>query len=235
MVLDAQYGKVLNENEGPTRTVSTTEALRSGILAGDFKPGERMLEVNLSERLGVSRTPIREALKLLAGEGLLDHTPNRGYYVREYSTEDIVQAYEIRAALEGLAARRAAQLGMEQAERAIIERALSDGQKLLNSDDFSSMDRSLYGQINSAFHSAIHSASRSRMLRDHLRQSQQIAPSSHRNVVAFEHDDVKRRLADHYRIYEAILCRDGGRAELLMRGHVESVKISLLRTISRQA
>ncbi len=71
------------------------------------------------------------------------------------------------------------------------------------------------------------------MLRDMLRQSQQIAPSSHRNVIAFELSDVRRRHDDHHRIYEAILCRDAGRAELLMRDHVESIKVSLLRSISR--
>ncbi|HWW48673.1 MAG TPA: GntR family transcriptional regulator [Xanthobacteraceae bacterium] len=220
--------------EGITRSVSITDSLRCAILAGEFQPGERMLEVSLSERLHVSRTPIREALKALAGEGLLDHIPNRGYYVREYSVDDIVQAYEIRAALEGLAARRAAQLGMSTEDRAVIEAALRDGEAILNKGELSPHDRMLYGEINSAFHGAIHSAGQSRMLRDMLRQSQQIAPSSHRNVIAFEQLDVRRRHDDHFRIYEAILCRDGARAELLMRDHVESVKISLLRSISRE-
>ncbi|MBN8962429.1 MAG: GntR family transcriptional regulator [Rhizobiales bacterium] len=221
------------EDEVLTRSVSITDTLRSSILAGEFKPGERIYEVNLSEQLDVSRTPIREALKVLAGEGLLDYIPNRGYHVREYSVDDIVQAYEIRAALEGLAAKRAAQLGMSAEERAIVEAALRDGEALLNKSRLSSEDRNQYGIINTAIHSAIHAAGQSRMLRDMLRQSQQIAPSSHRNVIAFELSDVRRRHDDHHRIYEAILCRDGGRAELLMRDHVESIKISLLRSISR--
>jgi len=223
------------KDSGPTtRSASTAAALRGAILAGEFAPGERMYELGLSERLKVSRTPIREALKSLAGEGLLDHIPNRGYYVREYSVDDIVQAYEIRAALEGLAARRAAQLGMAAEERAIVEKALHDGETFLKKCDFSSSDRVLYGEINAAFHSAILAGSQSRMLRDQLRLSQQIAPSSHRNIVAFERRDVRRRHDDHFRIYEAILCRDAGRAELLMRDHVESVKIALIRSISRE-
>lgn len=222
-----------SEDESVTRSVSITENLRTAILAGEFRPGERMFEVNLSERLNVSRTPIREALKVLAGEGLLDYTPNRGYHVREYSVDDIVQAYEIRAVLEGLAAKRAAQIGMSPEERAIVEAALRDGDNLLNKGRLSPNDRNLYGVINTAIHSAIHFAGQSRMLRDMLRQSQQIAPSSHRNVIAFEHPDVRRRHDDHHRIYEAILCRDAGRAELLMRDHVESIKVSLLRSIAR--
>jgi GntR family transcriptional regulator of vanillate catabolism len=222
------------DDEVLTRSVSISDTLRSSILAGDFQPGERIYEVNLSEQLKVSRTPIREALKALAGEGLLDYIPNRGYHVREYSVDDIVQAYEIRAALEGLAAKRAAQLGMAAEERAIVEEALRDGENLLNKSRLSAVDRNQYGIINSAIHGAILAAGRSRMLRDMLRQSQQIAPSSHRNVIAFELSDVRRRHDDHHRIYEAILCRDSGRAELLMRDHVESIKVSLLRSISRE-
>jgi len=221
------------EDEVLTRSVSITDMLRSSILACEFKPGERIYEVNLSEQLKVSRTPIREALKALAGEGLLEYIPNRGYHVRQYSVDDIVQAYEIRAALEGLAAKRAAQLGMAAKERAIIEAALRDGESLLNKSRLSTVDRNQYGIINAAIHSAIHAAGQSRMLRDMLRQSQQVAPASHRNVIAFELSDVRRRHDDHHRIYEAILCRDGSRAELLMRDHVESIKVSLLRSISR--
>lgn len=217
-----------------TRSASTTAALRAAILAGEFAPGERIYEQGLSERLQVSRTPIREALKSLAGEGLLDHVPNRGYYVRQYSLDDIIEAYEIRGALEGLAARRAAQHGLGAEERAIIEKALQDGEVLLEKSEHASTDRVLYGEINSAFHGAILAGSRSRMLRDQIRHSQQIAPSAHRNVVAFERRDVRRRHDDHHRIYEAILCRDAGRAELLMRDHVESVKIALIRSMSRE-
>lgn len=164
-------------NENTTRSASIAAALRGAILAGEFAPGERMYELGLSERLKVSRTPIREALKSLAGEGLLDHVPNRGYYVRAYSVDDIVQAYEIRAALEGLAARRAAQLGLAAEERAIIEKALDAGEAFLKKGGFTASHRVLYGEINSAFHGAILAGGRSRMLRDQLRLSQQVAPS----------------------------------------------------------
>lgn len=219
-----------SRNELTTQSVSIAESLRCSILAGEFTPGERLYEVSLSERLNVSRTPIRAALQSLAGEGLLIHIPNRGYYVREYSVDDIVQAYEIRAALEGLSAKRAALLGLADEERAIIEKALKDGDELLARGQLTSADRGLYGKINVAFHAAIHSAGRSRMLKDMLRASQQVAPSSHRNVIAFDHPDVRRRHDDHHRIYEAVLYRDGARAEMLMRDHVESVKISLIRS-----
>lgn len=219
------------ETEATTRSVSIAETLRCAILAGDFAPGERMIEINLSERLNVSRTPIRAAFQALAGEGLLVHTPNKGYYVREFSLEDIVQAYEIRAALEGLAARRAAQSGMSTEQMEAVEEALSAGDALVEQESFTPEDRGRYGQINQTFHDIVHAAGGSTMIRDMLRISQQVAPSSHRNVIAFEPRDVRRRHDDHHRIYEAILTRDGGRAEILMRDHVESVKLSLIRTL----
>jgi GntR family transcriptional regulator of vanillate catabolism len=193
-----------------------------------------MFEVTLSERLNVSRTPIRAALHSLAGEGLLTHIPNRGYYVREFSADEIMQAYEIRATLEGLAAKRAAQLGLQQGERELMEAALKEGDDLLSKPELVPSARGAYAEINVAFHSAIHRAAQSRMLSDMLRMSQRVAPSSHRNVIAFEHADVRRRHDDHHRIYEAVLCRDGARAEMLMRDHVETVRISLIRALARK-
>jgi GntR family transcriptional regulator, vanillate catabolism transcriptional regulator len=216
----------------PSVSLSTTEKLRAAVLASEFVPGERLYEVRLSERLGVSRTPIRAALQALASDGLLDYAPHRGYSVRSFDAAEILQAYEIRAVLEGLAAKRAAQLGMGDAPRRDIEGALLEGDRLLSRGHLIPEDRIAYGAINSTIHNAILTAGQARMLGDMLRLSQQVAPSSHRNVVAFEYQDVRRRHDDHHRIFEAILCRDPGRAELLMRDHVESVKLSLSRSES---
>jgi GntR family transcriptional regulator of vanillate catabolism len=68
----------------PTRSASVVETLRSAILSGEYNPGERLHEVRLTARLGVSRTPVRAALQTLASEGLLDYAPNRGYAVRTF-------------------------------------------------------------------------------------------------------------------------------------------------------
>lgn len=210
-------------------SASTTDRLRSAVLAGEFKPGERLYEERLSERLGVSRTPVRTALQALASDGLLDHAPHRGYSVRAFDMSETLQAYEIRAVLEGLAARRAAQLGLDVAGQRVVEEALRDGDRLLARGHLEPDDRITYGAINFRIHHAIYLAGQSRMLGDMLRLSQQVAPSSSRNVIAFEYQDVRRRHDDHHRIFEAILCRDAGRAELLMRDHVESVRRALIR------
>lgn len=226
-----------NLSNGQERPVSSvvTERLRAAVLAGEFAPGERLYEVELSQRLGVSRTPVRAALQALASDGLLDHVPHRGYSVRAFDLAETMQAYEIRAVLEGLAARRAAQQGMSAEECRAVERALNEGDQLLSRGHLVPEDRIAYGAINFTIHNAIYDAGHSRMLGEMLRLSQQVAPSSYRNVIAFEYNDVRRRHDDHRRIFEAILCRDGARAELLMRDHVESVRLALIRTSAEDA
>jgi GntR family transcriptional regulator of vanillate catabolism len=216
----------------PSVSSAVTDRLRSAVLAGDFTPGDRLYEVPLSERFGVSRTPLRTALQALASDGLLEHVPNRGYYVRAFDIEETLQAYEIRAVLEGLAAKRAAQLGLKDTERRSFENALAEGDRLLARGYLVPDDRIAYGALNFSIHQAILVTGQSRMLGDMLRLSQQVAPSSYRNVIAFEFQDVRRRHDDHHRIFEAILSRDSRRAELLMRDHVESVRLALLRSAS---
>lgn len=229
-------GKTTAEAEA-SRPVSSvvTERLRAAVLAGEFSPGERLYEVELSDRLGVSRTPVRTALQALASDGLLDHVPHRGYCVRAFDLSETMQAYEIRAVLEGLAARRAAQRGLSAAECRAVERALNDGDQLLSRGYLIPDDRIAYSAINFTIHNAIYDAGKSRMLGEMLRLSQQVAPSSYRNVIAFEYNDVRRRHGDHRRIFEAILCRDGARAEMLMRDHVESVRLALIRASTEPA
>jgi GntR family transcriptional regulator of vanillate catabolism len=218
------------DERAATRSLSVADRIRSAILSGQFAPGERLQEVRLSERLGVSRTPVRSALQALASEGLLDYAPNRGYAVRKFQTSEIVDAYDIRAMLEALAARFAAERGLSDEERGIIEKSLTDGDTLLASGVLRDEDRIAYGAINFVFHDTVHAASRCRMVGDMIRLCQRVPQSSVRNIVAFEYKDVRRRHDDHHRIYDAILLRDPWRAEMLMRDHVASVKSSLIRS-----
>jgi GntR family transcriptional regulator of vanillate catabolism len=218
-----------------TRSLSVADRIRTAILSGEINAGVRLHEVKLSESLGVSRTPVRAALQALSSQGLLDYTPNRGYAVRQFQTSEVVDAYEIRSTLEALAARFAAERGLAEAERNIIERALTAGDDLLAKPQLYEEDRVTYGAINFVLHDAIHVAARCRMLCDMIRLCQSVPQSSHRNVVAFEHAAVRRRHDDHHRIYDAILMRDSHRAEFLMREHVASVKSGLVRQLSGRA
>lgn len=218
-----------------TRSESVVEGLRAAILAGEFQPGERLHEVKLTALLGVSRTPVRAALQKLASEGLLDHVPNRGYTLRKFSVGEVINAYEVRAVLEGLAARLSAERGLGTSELSILQRALSDGDDLLRNGHITDHHRAEYSRINASFHETIQLAADSRLLSDTVYLCQQVPVSSPRNVVAFEERDVRRRHDDHHRIFEAIVGREPWRAEMLMRDHVASVKSSLVRSLSSPA
>ncbi|TPG59738.1 GntR family transcriptional regulator [Roseomonas nepalensis] len=209
------------------RSLSVADELRAAVIAGEFGPGERLQEVRLSKRLGVSRTPVRLALQALAADGLLEHAPRRGYSVRRFDATEILNAFEIRAALEGLAARFAAERGLEEAARARLEAILAEGDALLSRGELPEGSRPAYIRMNAAFHEALHGASGSRMLGEMLRLSQNLPLSSHHHVVAFEYRRVRRRHDDHHRILEAVLRRDARRAENLMCDHVASIKAGL--------
>jgi GntR family transcriptional regulator, vanillate catabolism transcriptional regulator len=225
----------LSEASSSTRFESVVETLRAAVLAGEFQAGERLHEVKLTARLGVSRTPVRAALQKLASEGLLDYTPNRGYTLREFSISEVIGAYEVRAVLEGLAARLSAERGLNVSEIATLQQALRDGDDLLRNGQITDDHRAQYSRMNACFHETIHGSAGSRLLNETVYLCQQVPVSSPRYIVAFEERDVRRRHDDHHRIFEAIIGREPWRAEMLMRDHVASVKSSLVRSLSSPA
>ena len=92
----------------PTSSLRVSEELREAILSGEFGPGERLRTASLAKRFGSSRTPVREALVQLEGEGLVDIEPRRGALVRSFASADLIDLYEVRVLLEPAAAARAA-------------------------------------------------------------------------------------------------------------------------------
>lgn len=218
-----------------TRSLSVIDRLREEILGGALASGERLNEVRLSQLLGVSRTPVRAALQVLAGEGLLDYAPNRGYVVRVFSGSEALDAYDIRGQLEGLAARFAAERGLGAEDRAAIEQSLREGEALVEKPAFEPGDMSLYRVINGTFHDTIIGAAKNRMLNEMIRTCYKVPASSSRNIVGFEVRNMRRRHDDHHRIYEAILAGEPWRAELLMREHLANVKSALLKSREAQA
>src|SRR5476649_2416987 len=122
--LDPTFPEPASGLRAGNRALSVMDRVREAVLDGSVGAGERLNEVQLSKTLSVSRTPVRAALQALAGEGLLDYAPNRGFTVREFPLPAIVDAYDIRAALEGVAVRFAAERGLGEQEKESIERAL---------------------------------------------------------------------------------------------------------------
>lgn len=237
---DAPLERTSRDNELPgsirdgRSALSVTDRLREAILGGEIATGVRLNEVRLSQMMEVSRTPVRAALQALAGEGLLDYVPNRGFLVRTFPLSEIVDAYDIRAQLEGLATRFAAERGLSAQDREVVEQALADGDALLNKGVFETGDMSRYRIINGNFHDTILGAAKNRMLGEMIRICHHVPVSSNRNIVAFEHRNVRRRHDDHHRIYEAILAREPHRAEALMREHIASIKSSLVNSLRAQ-
>jgi GntR family transcriptional regulator, vanillate catabolism transcriptional regulator len=225
----------LSEASSSTLFESVLETLRAAVLAGEFQAAERLHEVKLTMRFGASRTPVRAALQKLASEGLLDYTPNRGYTVREFSIGEMISAYEVRAVLEGLAARLSAERGLNISEIAILQQALREGDDLLRNGQITDDHRSQYGRINACFHETVHRSAGSRLLSETVYLCLRVPVSSPRYIVAFEERDVRRRHDDHHRIFEAIIGREPWRAEMLMRDHVASVKSSLVRSLLSSA
>jgi GntR family transcriptional regulator, vanillate catabolism transcriptional regulator len=215
-----------------SQTGRTLLNLRGMLLRGDFQPGERISELPLVARLGVSRTPIRLALDRLAHEGLLEPSPTGGFVVRAFSVEDIWDAIETRGMLEGAAARLAAERLVHLDELAQLREYRDELDAMVrleaDPDHFAEPDIDSYARyldLNELFHSEIVKLSKSSMLRralDHVTSVPFASPSALLYVrsklprapqifaIAHEH---------HRAIVEAIEQRQGSRAEALAREH----------------
>lgn len=214
------------------RVAGVTRSLKSALLDGSWEPGARLNEVQLAAQLGVSRTPIRSALQQLAGEGLVEYRSNRGFFVRQFDVADIVDAFEMRALAEGLAARLAAERGLTPHDEIAIEAALQDGESALECEDETEARR-LYSESNDKFHGTIQRAARSRLLGDVVALCNTIPQTLSQNVMSFTRTAARARAYQHREIYAAILSRKPREAEDLMRAHVLDVRRAVARDFAK--
>ena len=204
-----------------TLSQQVTQTLRDWVLHGRFKPGERIEEVPTAKAMGVSRTPIRAALATLANEGLIDHQPNRGYFVQQFDPRVIASAYEVRAVLEGLACKLAAQRGLDPQQIEKLRECLAAGDRILAKGVLLSEDHEPYQRINVELHTTLLDASSNPWLGRFAEQAQNIPYASDRIVLwDVPHAVILRSHGDHHRIVEAVIDGASGRAEQLMREHV---------------
>jgi GntR family transcriptional regulator, vanillate catabolism transcriptional regulator len=203
--------------------------IREMILRGELPPGERLGEEALAERLGVSRTPIRQALPALAREGLLAAAGRRGYVVRSFSPQDVLDAIETRGLLEGLAARRIAEKGATPELIRSLKECLSQGDAILAKRRFESADEQRYSEMNGRFHALIVEGAGSRILADALARNDHV-PFASATAVAFSRDTAQLLPVlsyahrQHHAIVQALENRESARAEALMREHATPVK-----------
>ncbi len=203
--------------------------LREMILRGELRPGERLAEVGLAERLGVSRTPIRQALPALAREGLLAAAGRRGYVVRSFSPQDVLDAIETRGVLEGLAALRVAERCASSDLLEQLQECLKQGDAILAKRRFESADEQRYSEMNGRFHALIVEGAGSRILADALARNDHV-PFASATAVAFSRDTAQLLPVlsyahrQHHAIVQALENRESARAEALMREHATPVK-----------
>lgn len=217
-----------------TLSQQVTDKLRDWILHGRFKPGERIEEIPIASSMGVSRTPVRAALATLASEGLIDHLPKRGYLVRVFELDVILAAYEVRAVLEGLACRSAAQRGLSEAQIQQLRQSLDEGDRILAKGVLLPEDHEPYQKINVDLHNTLLEASANPWLGRFVDQAHHIPYASDRIVLwDVDHTVILRSHGDHRRIVEAVIERDSARAEQLMREHVYYAGIILKNNYQR--
>jgi len=195
-------------------------ALRDQLLRGDFAPDERLHEVVLAEKLQVSRTPIREALRSLAEEGLLVYEPNRGYRVRRFSLDYILKAFRLRMVLEGLSARLAAESPLSEDAQQEFVRALEQGDALLLQLDTPDFDVEQWRAMNKAFHFAIHHHADNELLLQTARGSARIPVVIQGAFRWYGTADYRRSHEEHHRLFDAISRGQADRADHLMQEHI---------------
>jgi GntR family transcriptional regulator of vanillate catabolism len=213
-------------DRSPSQTLKAQLALRELILGGELKPGERISELPLVERLGVSRTPVRMALVRLEEEGLLESLPSGGFVVSSFSERDVFDAIEIRGTLEGLAARLAAERGLAPARLLPLKDCLAELDDLLASglaDLEAAFSR--YIDLNARFHALLLELADSAPLTRQLDRIAAIPFASPSGFVMAQSSMPEARTIltvaqdQHRCVVEAIENREGGRAEMLMREH----------------
>lgn len=207
---------------------SVIRILRDKIISGEFAAGERLAEIPTAERLGISRTPVRIAFRALAQEGLLEKLPRRGYQVRNVTQTQICDSVEVRGVLEGLAARQAAEAGLNQATCDGLLACLAEGDELFENGLLREEDVEKYHNMNMRFHDLIIAASDNSAIKAALALSEHM-PFASVNALAFNPQQLDREFRrlhyahmQHHAVYQALVKGQSARAEALMKEHAHA-------------
>ncbi|MDB5367980.1 MAG: transcriptional regulator, GntR family [Rhodospirillales bacterium] len=202
--------------------------LRGMILDRALKPGEKISEQALCERFGVSRTPLREALKVLAAEGIVELLPHRGATIARITEDEVDELFPIMAALEGLAG----ELACEQASDADIARVRKLHDAMIKA--YRAGDEVQYLRFNRAIHEAMFEIARNDALKSMYQQILTRIHSS-RFVVRKSEANWKSAVQEHEEIMAALAARDKRRLPKLLRKHVTGTTISIAKEALAQA
>ncbi len=211
----------IKNNNSHSLTVKVFEEIEQAILSGVYSVGDQLVESKISLELGVSRTPVREALKQLELDGLVKTIPNRGTFVVGISTQDIIDIYTIRIAVEGISSQWAA-------ER-ITDAQIKELETIVELQEFYSSKGDVLQllQLDSKFHEIIYDISGSRILKhtlasfhNHLKRARESSLlSAGRTIEAVK---------EHRAIFEAIASKNSSKAKELTETHIMNARNNIL-------
>ncbi|HBN31631.1 MAG TPA: GntR family transcriptional regulator [Rhodobacteraceae bacterium] len=210
--------------KGKNHSLTAKLELRDMILNGILPAGERLYETLISERIGISRTPLREALGALENEGLRERLPTGGYSVRTFSFEDVADAIEIRGLLEGAAARKAAERGTDPVKLQEMREILTalDQVVVIGSAEF---DLAAYTELNAKFHACLGELAGGQTLLRELERANRLpfaSPSAFLDAQSVLQEFKQSMIvaqSQHRDLLEAIEDGEGARAEFIAREH----------------
>jgi len=227
----------LAASEANSQTEKALMGLRSLIFGGEFPAGSRITELAASETLGLSRTPVREAMSRLIDEGVLERNATGGYRVVRYSMQDVIDGIEIRGVIEGTAARLAA-------ERGGSSELMEDCRVALEALDHAVRpDRlrfDVYVRENAQFHALIARLADSPVVTREVERAARLplaSPSAFlqgQELIPDFRASLHLAQAQHRAIFEAIECREGARAEALAREHARLARRNFEFVIQRK-
>lgn len=205
----------------PSLTDRLAAELRSAILTGSLAPGSIVVEHRLAEEYSVSKTPVREALRLLTSQGLLTVLPKKGYLVRTMGLNDVQETLDLRMLLEPHAAAAAAGF-LPQYLTARLRQLLDAQAEASSTDPLSAMN------LAQDFHQAIADASRNTRLADSLRHCFDETARAHHVLPGLQrYMGIPTELEEHEAIYAAISASDARAAEDAMRVHLRSIRTAM--------
>jgi GntR family transcriptional regulator of vanillate catabolism len=225
--------------DGSSQTTRALLKLRELLFAGEFRPGQRVPEVPLSTRLGVSRTPLRLALATLAHEGLLETLPSGGFVVRAFTDADVDDAIELRGVLEGTAARLAAERGPSPQALADLERCVNEMDSLLDNPETGDVFVK-YVELNERFHAQLVALAGSPVIGQAIDRVE-LLPFASPTAFLFAQSEAPEAREilligqNHHRtLVEAIANGEGTRAESVAREHARLARRNLQLALGRR-
>ena len=200
------------------------QTLRKAILTGELKPGERLMEIHLAEKIGVSRTPIREAIRKLELEGLVTNVPRKGAQVAEISQKGLRDVLEVRRALDSFCAELACERITEDEKKALKEACLKFEEAV------KTKDATVIAKADVSFHDIIIGATGNERI---VALINNLAEQMYRYRFEYIKDENNhpKLIAEHRMLVDAIIGGDGEKARAIAGEHIDNQEISILKQL----